>query len=462
MWRSDSAGSSQVREDGRVEGRVAAQRRRVLVHARAGAAARLEHDLRERRARLEAVLDPDVDRRVGERGHVLRLPVLLPAGRVHRVEQLLERDVRHRRDEVDRRRDLLAQRPQRLAALLDAAEVGDHDPERRAGRAAARGTNSAGGAVTPTSAPPTSSGADCMKSRQWRTSSRPDSGANSIRPPSTTGPTGCRRYSSAVTTPKLPPPPRSAQKRSGFSSSLGAHEPAVGGHDLRREQVVGREAVLALEPAAAAAERQAGDPGRRDAPAGGRQAERLRRPVELGPEHAARGAHGARRRRRPRSPSSARGRSRRRRRRPRSRPRRGRRRAPRAAGRARARSRSPRATSARRAAAGDHLRAAVDHRVEDPAGRPRTPGGPARSRSPAKAGPRSVSAAVAVSSIWRPSWSVGRRWSPAGEPLSSGRSPIRCRVLRRPRGPRRRSPRRGSSGRACAGCDRRGAPRSSG
>ncbi len=38
-------------------------------------------------------------------------------------------------------------------------------------------------------------------------------------PPSTTGPTGCRRYSSAQTTPKLPPPPRSAQKRSGFSSA---------------------------------------------------------------------------------------------------------------------------------------------------------------------------------------------------------------------------------------------------
>ena len=34
------------------------------------------------------------------------------------------------------------------------------------------------------------------------------------------GPTGCRRYSNAVTTPKLPPPPRRPQSRSGFSSSL--------------------------------------------------------------------------------------------------------------------------------------------------------------------------------------------------------------------------------------------------
>ena len=32
--------------------------------------------------------------------------------------------------------------------------------------------------------------------------------------------TGCKRYSSDVTTPKFPPPPRSAQKRSSFSLSL--------------------------------------------------------------------------------------------------------------------------------------------------------------------------------------------------------------------------------------------------
>src|SRR5215218_10345093 len=36
-------------------------------------------------------------------------------------------------------------------------------------------------------------------------------------PASTSGPTGCRVSSSAVTTPKLPPPPRSAHSSSGFS-----------------------------------------------------------------------------------------------------------------------------------------------------------------------------------------------------------------------------------------------------
>src|SRR5207302_1976742 len=38
--------------------------------------------------------------------------------------------------------------------------------------------------------------------------------------PASTGPTGCNRYSNEVTTPKLPPPPRRPQNRSGFSSAL--------------------------------------------------------------------------------------------------------------------------------------------------------------------------------------------------------------------------------------------------
>src|SRR5215203_138048 len=40
-----------------------------------------------------------------------------------------------------------------------------------------------------------------------------------MRPPSTSGPTGCRASSNLVTTPKLPPPPRSAQNSSGFCDS---------------------------------------------------------------------------------------------------------------------------------------------------------------------------------------------------------------------------------------------------
>ena len=60
-------------------------------------------------------------------------------------------------------------------------------------------------------------------------------------PPSTSV-TGCSRYSKDVTTPKLPPPPRSAQNRSGMFGRAGRAELAVGRDDIGREQVVDRQA----------------------------------------------------------------------------------------------------------------------------------------------------------------------------------------------------------------------------
>ena len=52
--------------------------------------------------------------------------------------------------------------------------------------------------------------------------SGPRSSGKSIGPASTVGPIGCARKRNDVTTPKLPPPPRSPQNRSGWSSSLAA------------------------------------------------------------------------------------------------------------------------------------------------------------------------------------------------------------------------------------------------
>ena len=46
--------------------------------------------------------------------------------------------------------------------------------------------------------------------------------------------TGCSRNRNEVTTPKLPPPPRIAQNRSGFSSALARDEAAVGEHHVGR------------------------------------------------------------------------------------------------------------------------------------------------------------------------------------------------------------------------------------
>ena len=59
--------------------------------------------------------------------------------------------------------------------------------------------------------------------------------------------------------PKLPPPPRSAQKRSGFVSGSARTTLAVGGHDLGREDAGRGQAVLARQPADPAAERVADD-----------------------------------------------------------------------------------------------------------------------------------------------------------------------------------------------------------
>ena len=61
----------------------------------------------------------------------------------------------------------------------------------------------------------------------------------------------------------------------------GGQDISVGGDDLDGQEVVDGEAVLAHEPADAAAERQPGDPGGGDDPAGGGQSVDGRRPVEL-------------------------------------------------------------------------------------------------------------------------------------------------------------------------------------
>ena len=62
--------------------------------------------------------------------------------------------------------------------------------------------------------------------------------------------------------PKFAPAPRIAQNRSAFSAVVGAHDRAVGEHDLGRAQVVDGQPVLAGEPADAA---RGGEPADADA-----------------------------------------------------------------------------------------------------------------------------------------------------------------------------------------------------
>ena len=113
------------------------------------------------------------------------------------------------------------------------------------------------------SALPTSSGADSMKSRQKRMTSPAIGAGHASRPPSTIGPTGWSCRWNEVTTPKLPPPPRSPQNSSGFSSADAVTTRPSAVTTSAAEQVVAREAELALEPAAPAPEREPGDAGAR-------------------------------------------------------------------------------------------------------------------------------------------------------------------------------------------------------
>ena len=102
--------------------------------------------------------------------------------------------------------------------------------------------------------------------------------------------TGCRRNSNDVTTPKFPPPPRSAQNRSSFSASLAVSALPVGGDHLGRDEVVAREADAPRQVADAAAEREPAHAGRGDDAAGRREAVRVRGVVEHAPRGAALGA----------------------------------------------------------------------------------------------------------------------------------------------------------------------------
>ena len=81
------------------------------------------------------------------------------------------------------------------------------------------GNGGAGGTVRKAKKPPSSSGAFRMNSRYQRISSGALSSDQNIGP-ATTLSIGCSLAVIEVTTPKLPPPPRIAQNRSGFSFSF--------------------------------------------------------------------------------------------------------------------------------------------------------------------------------------------------------------------------------------------------
>ena len=108
-----------------------------------------------------------------------------------------------------------------------------------------------------------------------------------MRPPVIIGPTGCSLYSKEETTPKFPPPPRTAQKRSLFSSPLAVRTLPSAVTISAEMQIVERQAMLAHQPAEPAAQSEAGDAGRRHDAAGRGKTMKLGLAVEFAPGDAA-------------------------------------------------------------------------------------------------------------------------------------------------------------------------------
>ena len=134
-----------------------------------------------------------------------------------------------------------------------------------------------------------------MTSRMWPIASAPDSTPQKNSPAFTIGPTGCSWNSNSVTTPKLPPPPRSAQCRSAFSVGRRVHDAAVGGHDRRADTRLSqlRPCLRDSQPMPPPSVSPA-DAGVADHAARHREAVLLRGRVELGPGRAAAAARALR------------------------------------------------------------------------------------------------------------------------------------------------------------------------
>ena len=81
------------------------------------------------------------------------------------------------------------------------------------------GSHGAGGARRSTATLVSSRGAAAESSRYASSTCTASSPRHAMAPPRISGPTGKSRYSNEVTMPKLPPPPRSAQNSSAFSSA---------------------------------------------------------------------------------------------------------------------------------------------------------------------------------------------------------------------------------------------------
>ena len=221
----------------------------------------------------------DLDRAVRQVVELHARVHVAAAGRRRLVEHRLERGVRHRADEVEVRAER-AEAVDLLRRDVIRADVAEAEAERGPALQRRAGRARAGGAVSGTLKTVRSSEAPRISSRDAASTSAVRDPSKAIRPPSTS-PTRCARKVKLVTTPKLPPPPRSAQNRSGSASAETCRTRPSAVTTSAPTQVVDRQPVPAHQPALAAAEREAGEARVADGAGGDGEAEALRLAVEL-------------------------------------------------------------------------------------------------------------------------------------------------------------------------------------
>src|SRR6266542_6456695 len=135
-----------------------------------------------------------------------------------RVEHALQRRERERPENVHSRDQVAADGGEDRLRLFRWPGTSPHDPAHGLGVQLSR-EGRPGGTLRKANQPPRVSGAARMKSRYQRITSSARSIGQSIGPAYTVR-IGCSRNTNEVTTPKFPPPPRTAQNRSWFSSAL--------------------------------------------------------------------------------------------------------------------------------------------------------------------------------------------------------------------------------------------------
>src|SRR6266540_1658664 len=169
----------------------------------------LDHHRAHGRGRNRESPDQLTDRLVAQVPDETRLPVVERAPRVGVVEHHVHRGIGHQADLGQDRRAELEQRAQISFGLLDRTDVADHERSHLYARPV--------GSVNESCDDPQLIWLrEIAKSTQnvARTSN-----GWAMRPPNTSW-SGCSRYSNQVATPKLPPPPRSPQNRSGSVSPV--------------------------------------------------------------------------------------------------------------------------------------------------------------------------------------------------------------------------------------------------